>query len=151
MRRQSAGSSRQLRRARHCAGQKRLGHRADGNLCAGALLHPRAIAQTCMIWSDARKVHAMNAVAIDPAELDAYDAWVEQHLDEMVRSHPGKVIAVYNGRLIAVGDSYREVFDAVRKQGLKETPFTLRVPTSDQVNAVFPFRRVRAPSSLTRS
>jgi len=80
----------------------------------------------------------MNALAIDPAELDAYDAWVEQHLDEMVQQHPGKVIGVYNGRLIAVGDDYRDVFAAAAKQGIKQKPFTLRVPMADEVNAVFP-------------
>jgi hypothetical protein len=42
------------------------------------------------------------------AELDACDAWVAEHLDEMVRRYPGKVIAVYEGRVIAVADSYRE-------------------------------------------
>lgn len=80
----------------------------------------------------------MNSDLIDPAELDAYDAWVAEHLDEMVRKHPGKVIAVYQGRLISVGDSYREVFAAATAQGIEEKPFTMRVPNSDEVNAVFP-------------
>ena len=56
----------------------------------------------------------MKSDLIDPAELDAYDAWVAEHLDEMVRQHPGKVLAVYRGRLIAVGDTYREVFEATK-------------------------------------
>ena len=59
---------------------------------------------------------------IDPAELDAYDAWVAEHLDDMVRKHPGKVIAVYQGRLIAVGNTYREVFEATKAQGIAESP-----------------------------
>ena len=80
----------------------------------------------------------MKTERIDPAELDAYDAWVADHLDEMVREYPGKVIAVYQGRLIAVGDSYRDVFAAATTQGISEKPFTLRVPEADEVNAVFP-------------
>jgi len=80
----------------------------------------------------------MNSDQIDPAELDAYDAWVAAHLDEMVRQHPGKVIAVYQGRLVAVGDTYREVFDATRARGIAEEPFTMRVPTIDEARAVFP-------------
>src|SRR5260370_27966766 len=75
---------------------------------------------------------------IDPAELDTYDAWVAEHLDEMVRQHPGKVIAVYQGRLIAVGDTYREVFEATKARGIAEEPFTMRVPTPDEAHAVFP-------------
>jgi hypothetical protein len=80
----------------------------------------------------------MKTDRIDPAELDAYDAWVAEHLDEMVRQYPGKVIGVYQNRLIAVADSYREVFEAAKTQGIAEQPFTLRVPTTDEANAVFP-------------
>jgi hypothetical protein len=80
----------------------------------------------------------MKSDQIDPAELDAYDAWVADHLEEMVRQHPGKVIAVYQGRLIAVGDTYREVFDATKASGIAEEPFTMRVPTADEARAVFP-------------
>jgi len=80
----------------------------------------------------------MKSAQIDPAELDAYDAWVAEHLDEMVRQHPGKVIAVYQGRLIAVGDTYRQVFDATKARGIAEEPFTMRVTTTDEARAVFP-------------
>jgi hypothetical protein len=80
----------------------------------------------------------MNSDRIDPAELDAYDAWLAEHLDEMVRHYPGKVISVYEGRLIAVGDTYREVFDATKARGIMEEPFTMRVPTADEAHAVFP-------------
>jgi hypothetical protein len=82
-------------------------------------------------------ISRMKSDQIDPAELDAYDAWVAEHLDEMVREHPGKAIAVYQGRLIAVGDTYREVLDAAEARGITE-PFTMRVPTADEVRAVFP-------------
>jgi hypothetical protein len=74
---------------------------------------------------------------IDPAELDAYDAWVAEHLDEMVRQHPGKVIAVYQDCVITVGNTYREVLDAAKARGIAE-PFTMRVPTIDEARAVFP-------------
>jgi hypothetical protein len=36
----------------------------------------------------------MNTDSIDPAELDAYDAWLAEHLDARVRRHPGKGVAV---------------------------------------------------------
>jgi hypothetical protein len=80
----------------------------------------------------------MKTGRIDPAELDAYDAWVAEHLDEMVRQHPGKAIAVYQGRLIAVGDTYREVFETAKTQGITDEPFTMRVPTADETQALFP-------------
>ena len=80
----------------------------------------------------------MKTEGIDPVELDEYDAWLAAHLDEMVRQHPGKVIAVYQGRLIAVADSYREVFAATKAQGISAEPFTLRVPAGEEAHAVFP-------------
>jgi len=80
----------------------------------------------------------MKSDRIEAAELDAYDAWVAENLDEMVRQHPGKVIAVYQGRLVAVADSYRDVFAAAKAQGVTGEPFTMRVPTSDEASAVFP-------------
>ncbi len=87
-----------------------------------------------MLW------HAvgMKTDRIEAAELDAYDAWVAENLDQMVRQYPGKVIAVYQGRLIAVADTYGEVFAATKAQGVTGEPFTMRVPTSDEANAVFP-------------
>ena len=47
---------------------------------------------------------------LDPEVLMAYDRWVAKHLDAMVRKHPGKVIAVYRDKLVAVGDSFKEVY-----------------------------------------
>ena len=80
----------------------------------------------------------MKTGAINPAELDAYDAWVAEHLDELVRLHPGKVIGVHDGELIAVADSYRGVFDAAAQRGIGEELFTMRVPAADEAHAVFP-------------
>ena len=79
----------------------------------------------------------MKSDQIDPAELDAYDAWVAEHLDEMAGQHPGKVIAVYQDRLIAVGNTYREVLNVAKARGIAE-PFTMRMPTTDKARAVFP-------------
>ena len=78
----------------------------------------------------------MEPLAIDPAELDAYDAWVADHLDEMVRLYPGKVIGVHADELIAVADTYREVFDAAAKRGIGMELLTLRVPSLDEAVVV---------------
>ena len=47
------------------------------------------------------------------------------------------VVAVYHDGVIAVGDSYREVFAAAAEQGIAK-PLTLRVPTAEEATAVFP-------------
>ncbi len=73
---------------------------------------------------------------IDPNVLMAYDRWVAQHLDEMVRKYPGKVIAVYRNKLVAVADTYKEVFAAARAQGISEQPLAMEVPQAEGVEAI---------------
>ena len=75
--------------------------------------------------------------AIDPKVLMAYDRWVAKHLDEMSRRYPHKVIAVFGNKLIAVGDSFKEVYAAARAQGIKERPFAMEVPTAEDLAAIF--------------
>ena len=73
---------------------------------------------------------------IDPKVLSAYNRWVAKHLDELVKNYPGKFIAVYRNKLIAVGDSYKEIFAAAEKQGVKEPPLTMEVPTIEDLEAI---------------
>jgi hypothetical protein len=61
---------------------------------------------------------------------------VKKHLDEMVRKYPGKVIAVYRNKLIAVGDTYEEVFAAARAQGITEQPLAMDVPRPEDFEAI---------------
>lgn len=65
-----------------------------------------------------------------------YDRWVTKHLDEMSRKYPHKVIAVYRGKLVAVGDSYKEVYAAARAQGIEEYPFAMEVPAAEDMEAI---------------
>jgi len=76
------------------------------------------------------------AATLDPEVLMAYDRWVAKHLDAMVRKHPGKVIAVYRDKLVAVGDSFKEVYAATRAQGIKECPFAMEVPAAEDFEAI---------------
>ena len=65
-----------------------------------------------------------------------YDRWVTKHLDEVVRKYPGKVIAVYRGELVAVGDTYKEVFAAARAKGIEDQPFAMEVPRREDFEAI---------------
>ncbi|PWU16732.1 MAG: hypothetical protein C5B50_12840 [Verrucomicrobia bacterium] len=73
---------------------------------------------------------------LDPKVLMSYDRWITRHLDEMSRKYPHKVIAVYRNKLIAVGDSFAEVYAAAKEQGIKEAPFAMEVPTAEDMEAV---------------
>lgn len=75
-------------------------------------------------------------LGMDPKVLMAYDQWVSENLDEMSRKYPHKVIAVYRGKLVAVGDSYKEVYAAAKAQGIREYPFAMEVPTAEDMIAI---------------
>ncbi len=77
-----------------------------------------------------------NADMIDPKALMDYDRWVAKHLDELVRQHAGKVVAVYRNRLVAVGDTFKEVFAAARAQGIEEQPFAMEIPRPEDFEAI---------------
>ena len=70
---------------------------------------------------------------LDPKVLKAYDRWVAKHFDELVRQYAGRYIAVYRNKLVAVGDSYKEIFDATKRLGVKEPPLTMQVPGLEDI------------------
>ena len=53
---------------------------------------------------------------IDPAELEGYNRWLEANLDEVCQKYPGRYIAVYRDEIVAVGDSYKEVYQIAREK-----------------------------------
>ena len=73
---------------------------------------------------------------IDPKVLSAYDRWVTRHFDELVRKYAGKYIAVYRNKLVAVGDSYKEVYNAAAREGIEEPPLTMQVPGIEDLEAI---------------
>ena len=66
----------------------------------------------------------------------AYDRWVAKHFDELVKNYAGKYVAVYRNKLVAVGNSYKEVYDAAAKQGIEESPLTTQVPGIEDLEAI---------------
>ena len=76
------------------------------------------------------------ANGIDPKVLAAYDRWLAKHFDELVKNYAGKYVAVYRNKLVAVGNSYKEVYDAAAKQGIEESPLTMQVPGIEDLEAI---------------
>jgi hypothetical protein len=73
---------------------------------------------------------------MDPKVLMGYDRWVKRHFDELVRKHPGKFIAVSRNRLVAIGDSLKEVSAAAEKRGTKGPALTMQVPAIEDLTAI---------------
>jgi Family of unknown function (DUF5678) len=75
---------------------------------------------------------------IDPAELEGYNRWLEEHFDEVCRKYPGRYIGVYRNEIVAVGDSYQEVYRLAREGGVPHFPFVLAVPQPEEMAAALP-------------
>jgi hypothetical protein len=73
---------------------------------------------------------------LDPKVLMDYDRWVAKHFDDLVKNYAGRFIAVYRNKLVAVGNSYKEVYDAAVKNGIDEPPLTMQVPTLEDLEAI---------------
>lgn len=80
----------------------------------------------------------MDKDMIDPAELEGYNHWLEAHLDEVCRKYPGRYIAVYRDEIVAVGDSYKEVYQIAREKGVPDFPFVMAVPQPEEMAAALP-------------
>ena len=83
-----------------------------------------------------KRKNRVKQTGLDPKVLMGYDRWVAKHLDEMSRRYPHKVIAVYGGKLVAVGDTFKEVYAAARAKGIKDYPFAMEVPKAEDMEVI---------------
>jgi hypothetical protein len=65
--------------------------------------------------------------------VDKDDLWIVEHFSELVTQYAGKYIAVVNERLVAVGDSGKEVEDKARNLVPDKMPSVLRVPREEDM------------------
>jgi hypothetical protein len=65
--------------------------------------------------------------------MDKDDLWIVEHFSELVTKHAGKYIAVVDEKLVAVGDSGKEVEDKARQFEPNKMPSVLRVPREEDI------------------
>ncbi len=65
-----------------------------------------------------------------------YSRWMAKHSEELSRKYPHKFIAVYRNRLVAVGDSLKEVREAAEREGITEPYLMEQVPTAEDMEAI---------------
>ena len=72
----------------------------------------------------------MNQLTIEQAAdlLLHYDQWLVEHMDELADQHPGKIVAVENGQVVAVGTTYKEVCSLFENQERDWMPLSVEVP-----------------------
>ena len=69
-------------------------------------------------------------------QLQKYDEWLAEHLDELVVQYPGKVVAIHEGKVIIVGNLESDVYSQLRKRGLEPMPLVLRVPREEDLQSI---------------
>ena len=65
--------------------------------------------------------------------LQQHDDWLSSHLDELIDKYPGKIVAIMNGEIVRIGDTYKEVYQPFLESDLDWMPLVVRVPHSDDV------------------
>lgn len=78
---------------------------------------------------------SQNSTAINERAklLHQYDNWLTHHLDDLIDKYPGKIIAVINDQVVAVGDTYQEIYKPFLESDLEEMPLVIKVPHPDEV------------------
>jgi hypothetical protein len=73
---------------------------------------------------------------MEASDLQAYDDWLADHMEELYAAYSGKVIAIHQGQVVNVGNSEIEVYRWVRDANLQPRPLVFRVPTEADLNLV---------------
>ena len=65
--------------------------------------------------------------------MDKDDLWIVEYFSELVTKYAGKYVAVVNEKLVAVGDTGKEVEDKAREIEPRKIPSVLLVPREEDM------------------
>lgn len=65
--------------------------------------------------------------------LEEDDRWLADHYDELIDQYAGKVIAIENGQIIAIGDSWEEIRHQLPETTSGVMPHVIDVPFPEQL------------------
>jgi hypothetical protein len=69
--------------------------------------------------------------------LQQYDQWLVEHMPELEAQYPGKIVAVENNQVIAVGATYAEVHDQVKPSERNWMPLIVEIPGPSEAEGFF--------------
>jgi len=77
----------------------------------------------------------MNQAELEKGEkiLQQHDQWLAENLDQLIEKYPGKIIAVLDGEIVAIGDTYQEVYAPFQNQNRDWMPLAVRIPYPDEI------------------
>ena len=65
--------------------------------------------------------------------LEKDNEWLADGYDELIRNYPGKIVAIENGEVVAVGEREVEEYCVARKQANLVGPLLINVPHPDDL------------------
>ncbi|MFP4693179.1 MAG: DUF5678 domain-containing protein [Halothece sp.] len=65
--------------------------------------------------------------------LQQHDQWLAENIDQLIENYAGKIVAVLDGEIVAVGDTYKEVYAPFQNQNREWMPLAIRVPYPDEI------------------
>ncbi|MBI4026423.1 MAG: hypothetical protein HY360_15670 [Verrucomicrobia bacterium] len=78
----------------------------------------------------------MNETKLNSSVVEAYDQWMASHSNELFQRYAGKVVAVYQGKVIEVGDTLQQVYEKVDARHLTVPPLVFEVPTEKDLVSI---------------
>jgi len=73
---------------------------------------------------------------MEAMQLQKYDEWLAEHLEELMVQYPGKVVAIYEGQIIFVGDTESDIYQRIREADLEPMPLVFRVPCEEDLQSI---------------
>lgn len=73
---------------------------------------------------------------MEALQLQEYDDWLVEHLDELVAKYPAKVVAIHKGETIFIDDTEAHVYRWVREADLEPMPLVFRVPREEDLQSI---------------
>jgi hypothetical protein len=73
---------------------------------------------------------------MEALQLEKYDEWLSEHMEELVAQYPGKVVAIQEGKIILIGETENDLYRQIHKAGLKPIPLVFRVPREEDLQSI---------------
>jgi len=73
---------------------------------------------------------------MEAVQLQEYDEWLAEHLDELVDQYPAKVVAIHKGKVVFVGDTETDIYRQIHEAGLTPMPLVFRVPREEDLQSI---------------
>ncbi len=73
---------------------------------------------------------------MEALQLEKYDEWLSEHMEELVAKYPAKVVAIHEGRIIFIGDLEADIYRRVRETGLEPVPLVFRIPREEGLQSI---------------